>query len=102
MTPKNLEALDAATESRPRQGASLDHLTVVALTLEQGVEHIRRCLGVVVPSWGAHPLMGTHNCLMRLGEAVFLEIIAADPAATPQRTRSLALDAPGMRARLSP
>jgi len=50
----------------------LDHLTVVALTLEEGVVHVRRALGVVMPFRGAHPLMGTHNHLMRLGEVSFL------------------------------
>ena len=44
--------------------------------------------------------MGTHNCLMQLGEAVFLEIIAPDPAASPQRPRWFALDDPRMHARL--
>lgn len=89
------------SEARTPTRAALDHLTVAALTLEQGVEHVRQCLGVVVPAGGKHPLMGTHNCLMRLGEAVFLEIIAPDPAATPERARWFALDDPGMRARLN-
>ena len=80
--------------------AALDHLTVAALTLEQGVDHVRRALGVVVPPGGAHPLMGTHNCLMQLGDGVFLEIIAPDPAATPRRTRWFSLDDSRMRARL--
>ena len=80
--------------------AALDHLTVAALTLEQGVDHVRRALGVVVPPGGAHPLMGTHNCLMQLGDGVFLEIIAPDPAATPRRRRWFSLDDPRMRARL--
>jgi TusA-related sulfurtransferase len=40
--------------------------------------------------------MGTHNCLMQLGEAMFLEIIATDPAASPQRRRWFALDDPLM------
>jgi hypothetical protein len=44
--------------------------------------------------------MGTQNCLMRLGDGLFLEIIAPDPAATPQRTRCFSLDDPLMRARL--
>lgn len=80
--------------------AALDHITVAALSLEQGVAHVRNCLGVDVPPGGAHPLMGTHNCLMRIGDGVFLEIIAPDPAAVPQRTRWFALDDPAMRARL--
>jgi glyoxalase-like protein len=74
-----------------------DHLTVAALTLEQGVAHIERALGVVIPAGGAHPLMGTHNHLMRLGEGAFLELIAPDPAATPQRARWFGLDDPAMR-----
>ena len=82
------------------QRASLDHLTVAAQTLEQGVAYVQRALGVTVPSGGAHPLMATHNCLMQLGEAVFLEIIAPDPAASPQRPRWFALDDPKMQARL--
>jgi hypothetical protein len=45
----------------------LDHLTVAALTVDEGVDHVRRSLGVVMPPGGAHPLMGTHNHLMRLG-----------------------------------
>lgn len=101
MNLNDLQAFDDAKESRPAPGAALDHLTVAALTLEQGVEHVRRCLGVVVPPGGKHPLMGTHNCLMRLGAGLFLEIIAPDPSATPQRTRWFALDDPAMRARLA-
>jgi hypothetical protein len=80
--------------------ASLDHLTVAALTIEQGVAHVQRALGVAVPFGGAHPLMGTHNHLMRLGDGIFLEIIAPDPAVTPQRTRWFSLDDPLMRASL--
>jgi hypothetical protein len=79
----------------------LDHITVAALTIEQGVSHVQRALGVVVPPGGAHPLMGTHNHLMKIGESVFLEIIAPDPAAAPQRTRWFALDDPAMHASLA-
>jgi hypothetical protein len=82
------------------QRASLDHLTVATLTLEQGVAYVQRALGVTVPAGGAHPLMATHNCLMQLGESVFLEIIAPDPAASPERPRWFALDDVRMLARL--
>jgi hypothetical protein len=74
-----------------------DHLTVAALTLEQGVAHIERALGVVIPAGGAHPLMGTHNHLMRIGEGAFLELVAPDPAVTPQRPRWFGLDDPATR-----
>ena len=79
----------------------LDHLVVGALTLEAGVAHVRQALGVEMPRGGAHPLMGTHNHLMQLGEGIFLEVIAPDPAANPQRPRWFALDDPVMRTRLT-
>jgi TusA-related sulfurtransferase len=78
----------------------LDHLTVAALTIDAGVAHVERALGVVIPAGGAHPLMATHNHLMQLGDGVFLEVIAPDPGAVPQRTRWFALDDPKMRERL--
>jgi len=75
------------------ENLALDHLTVVAKTLEAGVEHVRQHLGITVPIGGKHPRMGTHNCLMKLGEKEFLEIIAVDPeAAQPGRPRWFGLD----------
>ena len=85
----------------PRVSLEPDHLTVAALTLEQGIAYVQRALGVAIPPGGTHPLMGTHNHLMRLGDGMFLEVIAPDPKVTPQRTRWFALDDPGMRARLT-
>jgi hypothetical protein len=71
---------------------SIDHLPVAALTLEEGVDYVRRSLGVDLPFGGKHQLMGTHNHLMRIGEGIFLEIIAPDPLAMPQRPRWFCLD----------
>ena len=74
----------------------LDHLAVVAASLEAGVAHVRAALGVDVPRGGTHPLMGTGNHLMRLGEACFLEVIAIDPEApAPDRPRWFDLDRRG-------
>jgi len=74
---------------------SIDHITVAAATLGDGVAWVEERLGGVrVPVGGAHPVMGTHNHLLRLGDALFLEIIAPDPAVPnpPRRPRWYALD----------
>ncbi|MEQ8815860.1 MAG: VOC family protein [Thalassobaculum sp.] len=59
----------------------LDHLTVIAPTLAEGVAHVRACLGLEPPPGGSHPEMGTHNHVMRLGDALYLEVVAVDPDA---------------------
>jgi hypothetical protein len=81
----------------------LDHITVAARSLEEGVAHVEAALGVSVPAGGSHREMGTHNHLLRLGDELFLEIIAIDPgAAPPARPRWFALDDPASRADLTP
>jgi hypothetical protein len=71
----------------------LDHLAIAAHTLEQGVAYVREALGVDMPYAGKHPRMGTHNHLLRLGERVYIEVIAIDPAAPrPARPRWFQLD----------
>ena len=71
----------------------LDHLTVIAPTLAEGVAHVRMCLDLDVPFGRRHHYMGTYNHLLQLGDEVYLEIIALDPDATrPGRTRWFGLD----------
>lgn len=72
---------------------ALDHLTVIAPTLADGVAHVRACLGIDMPFGRQHPDMGTHNHLLKLGEDVYLEVIAIDPTApTPAHPRWFGLD----------
>jgi Glyoxalase-like domain len=59
----------------------LDHLVVVAPTLAEGAAHVRDQIGMEMQPGGKHPEMGTHNLLLRLGDDVFLEVIALDPIA---------------------
>ncbi|MFM2088766.1 MAG: hypothetical protein RLZZ237_3635 [Pseudomonadota bacterium] len=76
----------------------IDHITVTAPTLEAGAEFVQRSLGILPQAGGEHPRMGTHNLLLllllRLGDALFLEVIAPNPgAAAPARPRWFGLDA---------
>ncbi len=71
----------------------IDHLVVTAPSLQSGAEFIRQRLGVEPQPGGRHPRMGTHNLLLRLGEALYLEVISSDPSATaPARARWFGLD----------
>ena len=71
----------------------IDHITVTAPTLDAGAAWVQQALGVVPQMGGEHPRMGTHNLLLRLGDALFLEVIAPNPLASPpSRPRWFALD----------
>lgn len=71
----------------------LDHLTVIAPTLIEGVSHVQNCLDLDVPFGTRHDYMGTHNHRLQLGNSVYLEIVAFDPEGTePGRPRWFGLD----------
>lgn len=73
----------------------LDHITVTAPALEAGADYVRQALGVSPQAGGEHPGMGTHNRLLKLGERIYLEVIAVNPAASrPNRPRWFQLDEP--------
>lgn len=71
----------------------LDHLTVIAPTLAEGVAHVRDCLGLEVPFGTRHLYMGTHNHRLQLGGHIYLEIVALDPEGIdPGRARWFGVD----------
>ena len=77
--------------------ARVDHLVIVADTLEQGARWCEATLGVTPVGGGRHPRMGTHNRLLSIGAERFpdcyLEIIAIDPdAPAPGRPRWMGID----------
>lgn len=58
----------------------LDHIAVAAGVLQEGVAAVEDALGVSLSGGGEHPLMGTHNRLLGLGD-VYLEVISINPEA---------------------
>jgi len=81
---------------------TLDHLVVAAATLADGVEYIAGMTGATPRPGGKHVAMGTHNALLRLGERLFLEVIAIDPdGVKPARPRWFDLDNIALQAELA-
>ena len=79
----------------------LDHVVVAARTLDEGAAWIEARLGIAPAGGGKHAVMGTHNRLLSLGPAAYLEVMAIDPEAPPPgRPRWFSLDTPEMAARL--
>jgi hypothetical protein len=82
--------------------ATLDHLAFAVRSLDEGARWLEARLGVPLEAGGEHPAMGTHNRLLRLGDGLYLELIAVNPAAAkPARPRWFALDDPAMQERLT-
>ena len=76
-----------------RYSIELDHLAVVARTLEEGCSYVEAVLGVELSAGGQHDDMGTHNRLLSLGHDTYLEVIAIDPdAPKPPHRRWFNLD----------
>jgi hypothetical protein len=83
----------------------IDHLVIVAKSLEQGVQWCEATLGITPGPGGEHTLYGTHNRLFKVASPAnpmaYVEIIAIDPAAVrPKRacpTRWFDMDDPALQ-----
>ena len=81
--------------------AVIDHLVLAATTLADGIDYVANVTGAVPQPGGKHLRMGTHNALLKLGERLYLEIIAIDPDGTkPDRPRWFGLDGIALQAEL--
>ena len=63
----------------------LDHFAIAANTLAEATAHVEEALGVPLQPGGEHAVFGTHNRLLGLADGLYLEAIAIDPEATPER-----------------
>jgi hypothetical protein len=64
----------------------VDHLVWAGANLEQEIDRLEALTGVRAMRGGRHPGEGTHNALIGLGPAMYLELIAPDPT-HPELTR---------------
>jgi len=72
---------------------ALDHITVIAPTLGEGVMQARDCPNLDIPFGAGHIYMGKHNHRLQLGNCLYLEIIALGPhGKKPARSRWFGLD----------
>lgn len=75
------------------QRSHLDHIVITAPSLAAGADYVHQTLGVAPEGGGEHPLMGTHNRFLKLGDTTYLEVIAVNPdASAPDRPRWFELD----------
>ncbi|RMA61325.1 glyoxalase-like protein [Acidovorax sp. 100] len=76
-----------------RMASRLDHITIVAPSLDAGSAYVETALGVAPGPGREHPSMATHNLLLALGPSVYLEVIAANRDAAPvSRARWFGID----------
>ena len=65
---------------------TIDHLVIGAAELDKATKQIQDFIKAEFLAGGKHPLMATHNRLIKLQNSLYIEIIAADPSASLPRS----------------
>ena len=81
--------------------SQIDYSVLGVEDLSSATKALEFDFGVSFDVEGEHPVMGTHNLLLRLQADTYLEVIAANPAALPQRTRWFSMDDSKTKLRLN-
>ncbi|MDP3798222.1 MAG: VOC family protein [Polaromonas sp.] len=86
--------METAARASPPLASQVDHLVVVAASLDEGVQWCEASLGITPGPGGEHALMGTHNRLFTVASPAYpqsyLEIMAIHagaPSARPSGAR---------------
>jgi hypothetical protein len=84
----------------------IDHLVFGCDYLQNGTSYLEQALGVGLSAGGQHALMATHNRLLKLQDAIYLEAIAIDHKAVQEhgdigRKRWFSLDEDRTKKRLA-
>jgi hypothetical protein len=67
----------------PYVKAGIDHILIGVPNLDDGIRAFEKATGVTPQRGGRHPLRGTENALVSLGNGEYLEIIAPQADAKP-------------------
>ncbi|CAK9063363.1 unnamed protein product [Durusdinium trenchii] len=75
-----METTDSSQPDSPSPSLLVDHLVWCVPSVAEGIDLFEAMTGVKACIGGQHLGLGTHNALISLGEGVYLEILARDPA----------------------
>ena len=85
-----MKTADPSSRASPLPASHVDHLVVVAASLDEGVQWCESVLGITPGPGGEHALMGTHNRLFSVAAPAFptayFEIIAIHSGAPCARS----------------